>query len=137
MANVYYRQTDSYGEKFLIEIPKTNWKLTNLSETINGFNCFKAEAKTITKGRNGDIERPVIAWYSKDIPIPFGPIGFAGLPGLIIKLIYDNEVYIVSKINFNQKNKIIIKKPEKGIKVTKEEFEKIGLDKMSNYKKMF
>ena len=137
MMNVYYRQAEAYGETFLIEMPKINWRLTDVTKIINGYTCFKAEAKTTTKGRNGDIERPVIAWYSKDIPVSFGPIGFAGLPGLIIKLIYDNEVYTVSKINFSSENRIIIKKPKKGIKVTKKEFEKIGLDKMGNYKKMF
>lgn len=137
LSDVYYRQAEAYGEKFLIEMPKINWKQVDLSENINGYLCFKAVSKTNTMGRNGNIEREVIAWYTNDIPISFGPIGFAGLPGLIIKLVYDNEVYIVSKIDLNPIKKVIIKRPNKGIKVTKIEFEKIGLEKMSNYKKMF
>ncbi|MFZ4929916.1 GLPGLI family protein [Chryseobacterium sp. Mn2064] len=58
-----------------------NWKLINESKVINTINCKKAEVTF--KGRNW------IAWYSPEIPLPYGPYKFSGLPGLIIKITDD------------------------------------------------
>lgn len=62
-----------------------NWKLIDESKTINTINCKRAEINY--KGRNW------IAWYSTDIPIPYGPYKFNGLPGLIIKIADDKGDY--------------------------------------------
>lgn len=62
-----------------------NWKLMDESKVINTMNCKKA---TVTyKGRNW------IAWYSTEIPLPYGPYKFSGLPGLIIKLSDEKDEY--------------------------------------------
>jgi GLPGLI family protein len=58
-----------------------NWKLVDEVKVINTINCKKAEVTF--KGRNW------IAWYSPEIPFPYGPMKFSGLPGLIIKIIDD------------------------------------------------
>lgn len=58
-----------------------NWKLVNETKVINTINCKKAEVTF--KGRNW------IAWYSPEIPLPYGPYKFSGLPGLIIKITDD------------------------------------------------
>jgi len=58
-----------------------NWRLVNETKIINTINCKKAEV--IFKGRNW------IAWYSPEIPLPYGPYKFSGLPGLIIKITDD------------------------------------------------
>ncbi|MGE8533313.1 GLPGLI family protein [Chryseobacterium sp. D764] len=58
-----------------------NWKLINESKVINTINCKKAEVTF--KGRNW------IAWYSPEIPLPYGPYKFSGLPGLIVKITDD------------------------------------------------
>ncbi|MFL9832920.1 GLPGLI family protein [Chryseobacterium terrae] len=55
-----------------------NWKLLDETRVINTINCKKAEVRF--KGRNW------IAWYSPEIPFPYGPMKFSGLPGLIIKI---------------------------------------------------
>ncbi|MFD2528846.1 GLPGLI family protein [Polaribacter marinaquae] len=44
-----------------------------------------------------------MAWYTTDIPLPYGPIGNGGLPGLILKLEIDNFYYLVDKIILNPK----------------------------------
>jgi len=59
-----------------------NWNLVNETKVINTINCKKAVVTS--KGRNW------IAWYSPEIPFPYGPYKFSGLPGLIIK-ITDNK----------------------------------------------
>ncbi|WP_315058036.1 GLPGLI family protein [Chryseobacterium indoltheticum] len=60
-----------------------NWKLLDETKIINSINCKKAEVRF--KGRNW------IAWYSPEIPFPYGPMKFSGLPGLIIKITDDKN----------------------------------------------
>jgi GLPGLI family protein len=62
-----------------------NWKLVDETKVINTINCKKAEVTF--KGRNW------IAWYSPEIPLPYGPMKFSGLPGLIIKITDDKGDY--------------------------------------------
>lgn len=80
-----------------------NWKLINETKVINTINCKKAEVTF--KGRNW------IAWYAPEIPFPYGPMKFSGLPGLIIKITdekgdYDFEL-VKSMSNSQLKNKRI------------------------------
>ena len=80
-----------------------NWKLTNETKVVNSINCKKAELHY--KGRDW------IAWYSDEIPFPFGPFKFSGLPGLIIKITdktgdYDFEL-IKSVPSNNLRGKIV------------------------------
>ncbi|MDO5616056.1 MAG: GLPGLI family protein [Cruoricaptor ignavus] len=63
----------SYKEPIIAD-----WKLINESKTIHTFNCKKAEINY--KGRDW------VAWYTTEIPLPYGPYKFAGLPGLIIQI---------------------------------------------------
>ncbi|KFF26467.1 GLPGLI family protein [Chryseobacterium vrystaatense] len=56
----------------------SNWKLMNETKVINTISCKKAEVNF--KGRNWT------AWYSTEIPFPYGPYKFSGLPGLIVKI---------------------------------------------------
>lgn len=56
----------------------SNWKLMNETKVINTIPCKKAEVSF--KGRNWT------AWYSTEIPFPYGPYKFSGLPGLIVKI---------------------------------------------------
>ncbi|OCA76354.1 hypothetical protein BBI01_06575 [Chryseobacterium artocarpi] len=55
-----------------------NWKLINETKVINSISCKKAEVNY--KGRDWT------AWYSTEIPFPYGPYKFSGLPGLIVKI---------------------------------------------------
>lgn len=64
------------------ENPIRNWKLFDESQVINSINCKKASVNY--KGRNW------IAWYSTEIPLPYGPYKFGGLPGLIVKITDQN-----------------------------------------------
>lgn len=80
-----------------------SWKLIDEYKIINTINCKKAEVSF--KGRNW------IAWYSPEIPLPYGPYKFAGLPGLIIKITdekgdYDFEL-VKSSSNSKMKGKLI------------------------------
>ena len=78
------------------------WKLTNIQMQIGNYNCYKAilvkgqELLGYKKGLS------IIAWYTPTIPVPFGPINFGALPGLILQLEVGPKTYYVDKINFNK-----------------------------------
>lgn len=130
-------QTDAYGELFLVESPMHEWELSNETKKIGDYTCYKATTYKIIKGRKGITKTPVEAWYTPKIAVPFGPLGYNGLPGLIIELSMHNYKYYVSKIELNSSKEISIKKPTQGKVVTKEEFEEIGIKTMNEFKKGF
>ena len=59
------------------------WNITNETQTIAGYECIKAT--TNYRGREW------IAWFTPQIPLPFGPWKLHGLPGLIL------ETYDITK----------------------------------------
>jgi len=80
-------------------IPKFNWKLSNETKFVNNYICHKAEVDF--RGRK------YIAWYTKEIALPFGPWKFYGLPGLILEVQDSDKEYTIfaKEIKFNsQKN---------------------------------
>lgn len=56
--------------------PEQEWKIEDDTKVIGGYSCQKAT--TTFKGRNYE------AWFSPDIPMPYGPWKLHGLPGLIL-----------------------------------------------------
>lgn len=59
-----------------------DWKLVNEYKKIGNYKCQKAIAKKYG--------RTWIAYFTKDIPFPFGPYKFNKLPGLILE-VYDEK----------------------------------------------
>lgn len=114
-----------YGQEFLIEIPAFSWKLSQENKKIGEYICFKATTIKYLEGRNGIIERNVIAWYTNELPYNFGPRDYNSLPGLILELQEDNLLIKASKITLKPKNKIVIKKPSQGEKVTLKKYDSI------------
>lgn len=135
MRGEYYCQLDAYGDKFLIKNPEIIWELSSETKQIGKYRCYKATTLKLTKGRNGIIKTPVTAWYTSELPIPFGPIGYGGLPGLIMELNIKDARFFVDKIVINSKREITIKKLKEGIKMTKDEFEEFGLKAIESYRK--
>lgn len=68
----------------------SNWELADETKIINTIICKKAKVKF--KGRNW------IAWYAPEIPLPYGPMKFSGLPGLIIKITDEKEDYDIELV---------------------------------------
>ncbi|WP_370901568.1 GLPGLI family protein [Chryseobacterium gossypii] len=108
-----------------------NWKLIDETKIINTINCKKAEVTF--KGRNW------IAWYSPEIPLPYGPYKFSGLPGLIIKITDDKGDYdfeLVKSIPVSKlKDKLITIKKSRytdAIETTRPKFEKALKDVNAN-----
>ncbi|AOW22062.1 GLPGLI family protein [Urechidicola croceus] len=129
------KQLEAYGEMFLIKENPIEWKTTVHTKKIGAYTCYKAITIKEVKGRNGMIEYPVTAWFCPELPFSFGPLGYAGLPGLILELEINNEKYTATKIELNPKREVKVEKPKKGKEVTKEEFEEIGLKTMNSFRK--
>lgn len=114
-------QKELMGDLFLITKKKLKWKLINELKIIGKFNCLKAET-IITKMSKGKIKKLTkIAWYNPEINASFGPIGYSGLPGLIIELIDGNYKYTATKVELNTKDIYVIKPPQKGKKISESE----------------
>lgn len=78
-ANKFSMQKMVFGSVFITEdsIPVINWKITNESRIIAGFNCRKAEGKISDSVY-------VFAFYTEEILVPGGPCSINGLPGMIL-----------------------------------------------------
>ncbi len=110
------------GQKFLIEdtLRRMPWKLAGETKKIQGYECMKAT--TTNKVNN----QPIVAWFTEAIPIPSGPAGFGGLPGLILEVdVNDGDmIYSLTKAEFKKLAANDIKLPSGGKKITEAEFTK-------------
>lgn len=98
------------------------WKLGNKSDTIAGYYC--KNAYTSFRGRN------YIAWYTPDVPLPYGPYKFSGLPGLIVKINDIQNSHIFELKGLENHSFAILQENKKTIKMSKEECDKA----IKNYK---
>ena len=99
-----------------------DWELTKERKTINGKECVKA----ITKGKS-----TITAWFTTEIPLSVGPLGYIGLPGIIMQLDTPTYSYVVQEIvELAEVPKI--EKPTEGKVVTLAEFDKLEAEKMKS-----
>ena len=119
--NSYNLEQDckALGECFRFKNDKINWKLTQETKIIKGYQCFKAIIL------NSEYNKKSYAWYTTSIPINFGPKKYYGLPGLILELNDGVVTFKATKIEISTKNNIKINKPSKGKEITKEEYNKL------------
>ncbi len=59
-------------------VPKLDWQITSEEKEIGGYKSQKA-----TVSYRG---RVWTAWFTEELPMPYGPYIFGGLPGLILEL---------------------------------------------------
>lgn len=77
------------------ETNNMSWKLVNEFKTIGKYRCQKAV--TTKYGRNW------IAYFTKDIPFPYGPYKFNKLPGLILEVYDDKKDYVFTMYSFRKR----------------------------------
>jgi GLPGLI family protein len=119
-------QKEFMTRMFLIEgdLGTSDWKLTGNSGTILGYNCQEATKE--------DKEKKISAWFTTSIPVSSGPAGYAGLPGLVLKVDIDNgkRTITATSIDQNFNSTELLKKPSDGKKVSADEYKKIVDEKM-------
>lgn len=118
-------QRDFMTRQFLIEDhPNFQWKITGRQKLILDYPCMEATT--------GEAEKMVTAWFTPVIPVSSGPGIYSGLPGLILSIETNGGRNITTAIKVEpgetENGKIL--RPDKGRKVTRQEFDKIVEEKM-------
>ncbi|MGC4040036.1 MAG: GLPGLI family protein [Flavobacterium sp.] len=152
-------EDEFFGKEFLItdSLRTYKWKLEGESKKIGDYTCYKAtyvipvsreekEEYEKMKSQKSDgktqfliMDEPkehlVTVWYTPEIPVSHGPAEYWGLPGLILEANFDKTVILCSKVVLNPKQKIEIKVPKKGKKVTNAEYQRLvekQMEQMNN-----
>jgi GLPGLI family protein len=110
----YYSPIQSYILKE--KMPAINWSI--LTETRKIGTLQAVHAKGVFGGRTYNV------WFTPDIPLPFGPNKFCGLPGLILE-VYSEDGFVKYKFQSfesSTKDSVVLEKPKSGKEITDEEF---------------
>lgn len=133
-ANCYYMDFNSdsvyvqrqiLDKAFLVKdtVSHPSWVISEEKKAINGKECQKA---VTSAGRYN-----VTAWFSIEDAIPFGPLGYFGLPGLIVELETPTYVYTLQSVSF-PKEAIVFNKPTEGRVVSQKEFDQLEIENMKS-----
>jgi len=152
----YLNEAEIFDKEFLIDddLEVFNWTMVNEQKMIGNYTCYKAQIVIpVTAEEKKEFEefkikkeegktnffipmepkdKIIEAWYTLDIPIPNGPREYWGLPGLILELHDGDTTLLCSKIILNPSEKIEIKIPKSGKKVTQKVFDEIEEKKMKS-----
>ncbi|MEQ6123502.1 GLPGLI family protein [Pseudotenacibaculum sp. MALMAid0570] len=150
-----------FGKKFLVteKMNPPQWELGVETKKIGQYTCYKAtmvkvnnefdwtvfrrnrnnQKKDSTKTEQKDKERKILvtAWYTPEIPVSTGPDDHWGLPGLILELNAGRTTMLCTEIVLNPEEKVEIKAPKKGDKVTREEYNAIVKKKTEEMRERF
>lgn len=152
----YITDIEFFGKEFLVtdELENFQWEITNEQKKIGNYSCNKAQiiipvskedkkkyddfkkkqetSKTSFFMMSEPKDRIVEAWYTMDIPVSNGPGKYWGLPGLILELHDGETTLLCSKIILNPAEKIEIKAPKSGKKVSQKEYDEIQEKKLKS-----
>ena len=121
------------GKMFIIthNLNDYEWKLEEESKLIGNYVCKKA---TMIESNNYKKTNKIVeAWYAPSLPVYTGPVGYGGLPGLILEINDGkNLTYLVEKISFDLSTDKKIEQPSKGKVLTKEEYENLLTEVLQN-----
>lgn len=97
VADLKYRLSISAFFVYSDSVPSLEWKFNDEeTDSIMGYDCRKATVEFAG--------RSYTAWFTPEIPLPFGPYKFGGLPGLILKLEDTERQYIWEAVGFERDN---------------------------------
>ena len=100
-ADLKYRLSISAFFVYSDSIPSLEWNFSGEeTDSIMGYDCRKATAEFAG--------RTYTAWFTPDVPLPFGPYKFGGLPGLILKIEDAEKQFIWEAIGFERTNNPIM-----------------------------
>lgn len=155
---------EMFSKRFLVieEMDQPKWQLSTETKKIGQYTCYKATLVKVDtsvdfgsifgrRGRRGadntdkkeEEKEPevrtlaVTAWYTPQIPVSSGPDSYYGLPGLILELNTGKTTMLCTEIVLNPSETLEIKKPNKGKKVNREEYNKIIKVKTDELKERF
>ncbi|MEZ4855089.1 MAG: GLPGLI family protein [Gelidibacter sp.] len=116
------REANLYDNYTLIKsIPsQSKWTLYQDTKKIDKYLCYKAtKIKTVTNNL-GDHHFVIEAWYTPEIPVPFGPNEFNSLPGLILELKDASFTFYAKKVSIDKSKSAVINHLESKNIITEE-----------------
>ena len=110
--------------------PSYAWRLTSDQAEHLGRMVIKATAEH----EGTSIE----AWFAPEIPVPGGPASYGGLPGMILVLSVDGgrTQYFATEIALGEVDAGLIRAPEDGDEVSREEYEGIVEEKLDEIEQL-
>jgi GLPGLI family protein len=123
-------QLEFMTRSFLVEykLEALPWKLTNKQKKILDYVCMGAE---LVLG-----EETLTAWFTPQIPISVGPGAYYGLPGLILGLEKNEEVFLLAtSVDLKVPQEDLSSRLNKGKKMSEKAFEKVVEEKTEEFKK--
>lgn len=119
-----------FGKDFLVindSINKVQWKPTGKQKIMLNYPCYEAITMANVNGK----QDTVTAWYTPAISTQAGPMGYFGLPGMILQLqLGPNLSFTATEIIEKQVSKNELQKPTNGKQVTAAEFKVIQDEKL-------
>lgn len=106
--NVFLYENALLKDEVILDDNVYKWVYEDETRMIDGYLCYKAVGKSKDYYTN-DSEKFFTAevWYCPELPYPFGPNMYQGLPGLVVLAIQNNEIaYKLEKIEFNVPEKL-------------------------------
>lgn len=101
---------------------RLDWDVEEKTENVLGKICYKATLRQDPR---------ITAWFTPEIPFACGPLGYYGLPGLVVRI--TTPAYTLSLESMTEVDNIELKEPTEGTAITEEEYsEKVD----HNYKKL-
>lgn len=82
------------------QYPSIDWQISNETKAIGGYKCQKAIAAF--RGRN------YTAWFTAELPFPYGPWKLNGLPGLILQAEDDKKEVVFNYAGFDKKEEGLV-----------------------------
>ena len=109
----FTQQKSVFGDTYILtdSLIKIDWKMTNESREIAGFNCRKAVGKLFDSVY-------VFAFYTDEIIVSGGPMSLHGLPGMIMGITIPRMFcsWVATKLEVNAVDVKKINAPTKGKK---------------------
>ncbi len=65
---------------------KYDWDIIDETKELAGYVCKKATTTVKRLTRSGEVDTEITVWFAPDIPVPFGPFGVDGVPGLVLEM---------------------------------------------------
>jgi GLPGLI family protein len=120
----FIQQKSVFGDTYILtdSLIKIDWKMTNETRQIAGFNCRKAVGKLFDSVY-------VFAFYTDEIAVSGGPMGLHGLPGMILGVTIPRmfSSWVATKLEVNGVNYNVINAPAKGKKKKAKELQETAI----------
>ena len=110
--------------------PAYEWRLTSEQAEHLGRLVLKATAQHDSTA--------IEAWFTPEIPVQGGPASFGGLPGMILVLSLNDghTQYFATAIDLEGAEQGLIRMPEDGDEVSRQEYEEIVAEKLDELEKL-